>query len=99
MHFLHVGLSASDIDPEKVEEVLADAQSWLRYSSNCWVLWTDQSPQVWRQRIHDGLASTPLLLVCTLHPTERSGWLPKSSWVWFHDKVAEAQGTDVDPPV
>ena len=81
--FLHVGFNFQGkplID--ELKPTFDQAEDWLRYAPNCWILWTDQSPAVWNDRLRPFLRDDDNLFICGLDITRRQGWLPKSSWEW-----------------
>ena len=88
MHLLHVGIAkAGDLDQKKLEGVFNEAEDWLRYAANCWVLWTELSPREWCDRL-EGIVDKPSrqFLVCKLDIDVRAGWLSNTSWKWIQEK-------------
>ena len=89
MHLLHVGLGKPDLDAKKLVAVFNEADDWLRYGANCWLLWTDLSAREWCNRL-EGVLDKPdrRFLVCKLDIEERAGWLSDTSWKWIQARSA-----------
>jgi hypothetical protein len=82
--FLHVGFDAqvNKTDQIKALENTFDAAiDWLRYSANCWIVYTSQSPQTWTDRIRStpGVEDAAFLIVPILI-TEK--WGIEQQWIW-----------------
>lgn len=88
--FLHLAVNFKDKTPTsdvlgEIEEVLNKAEDWYRYAPNCWLIYTNQTPKTW----HERLKSIPWLadqryLILEVNLGERSGWLPKDTWNWLN---------------
>ena len=93
MHLLHVGLGGSgDQDVPKFEKVFDEAESWLRYTTNCWVLWTNLSARDWCNRLEAAVDKpNRRFLVCKLDAKERAGWLSDTEWKWIREKGPNAR--------
>ena len=88
MHLLHVGLgNPVGLDTQKLVAVFSEADDWLRYGANCWVLWTSLSAREWSDRLKE-VVDKPnrQFLVCKLDIEERAGWLSDTSWKWIQAK-------------
>ena len=89
MHLLHVGLGKPDLDAKKLAAVFNEAEDWLTYGANCWLLWTDLAAREWCNRL-EGVLDKPdrHFLVCKLDIEERAGWLSDTSWKWIQTRSA-----------
>ena len=87
MHILHVGFAdTAEPDTTKIEEIFNEADSWLRYATNCWLLWTDLSAGDWTGRLESVIEKEKRhFFICQLNMNDRSGWLQKATWDWIHD--------------
>jgi len=80
--------------PRSVNELVAhnqvqqvvNASDWLRLANNCWIVWTNESPEQWYQK----LAGLPLLkeasiliLKVDVSRNNRAGQLPDWAWEWL----------------
>ena len=80
---LHVGFNFNSAQTHALEQVFNQAPDWLRYAPNCWIIVTDESPEVWCDRIKPHLGKSDNVFVCELTLTNRQGWLPEASWEWI----------------
>ena len=81
---LHVGFNFHG--KPLVDELVStfdQAEDWLRYAPNCWILWTDQPASVWFDRLRPFLREKDNVFISGMDITHRQGWLPRSSWEWI----------------
>jgi hypothetical protein len=90
-HYLHISIAFSDHTMEtvannQVQQVINSAEDWLRYASNCWIVWTGESPEQWYKKII-GISllknASMLVLKVDLSPTNRYGQFPPWVWEWI----------------
>lgn len=72
----------------ELEPVFNKASDWLRYASNCWLVCTTSSPQVWMQRIKPHLEKGDQVFIVEVDLEKRSGWLNKWVWEWINKQVS-----------
>ena len=86
---LHIGFHYQlPMSDTKVLEgvVTAYAEDWIRYSSHCYLVWTQHEPDVWA----NALLAVPhvnqsLFLVLTVDLNRSlQGWLPRWIWEWVY---------------
>jgi hypothetical protein len=83
--FLHVAFnfrSGKDKVAE-MEPVFNKALDWYRYAFNCWILWSNSTPQQWHERIKPAVADDDTYFICEIDVNNRSGWLPQGAWDWL----------------
>src|SRR5258708_4051262 len=83
--FLHVGFSRpARVDVEQFSPVFDKASSWIRYATNCWILYTAISPEEWTARIRKipGMEKRNVF-VAEFHYDHASGNLPEWAWEWL----------------
>ena len=84
-HYLHIGFNFSaPIDRSIINKEFDSARDWIRYSPDCWILYTALSPSRWRQR----LLSVPEIkkhsfFICKIDIDESDGFLPNHVWKWI----------------
>lgn len=84
--FLHIAFHVADAATlEQLAPVFGNALDWMRYGSNCWIVWTTSSPQVWQARLKPHLPDSDYMLISTLDLSqdEYHGWLPQWAWDWI----------------
>ncbi len=59
------------------------AIDWIRYSSNCWIVWTTSEPVKWFERLKPKLGPKDHMLIVAIDLSCRQGWLPRSVWDWI----------------
>jgi hypothetical protein len=87
--YLHVAVAFGDhsiefIANNEVQKVINEANDWLRYASNCWIVWTSDTPQ----QLYQKLVAIPQLkqssvLVVKLDLSDRAGQFPPWIWEWI----------------
>jgi hypothetical protein len=75
------------VDRKKLDEVFEKATDWLKYAQNCWIVYSQQSADAWRNRLIrvPGMADANVF-ACELTPENYSGSLPQWMWDWFEEK-------------
>lgn len=83
--FFHVGFNFAG--PPKVKELegaFSASGDWLRYSNNCWVVWTERSALDIYNTLKPYLVDQDQFLILEVNTLERSGWLPEWIWNWIN---------------
>jgi len=82
--FLHVGFQFEGAPKiTEMKQVFERAKDWMRYAPNCWIIWTNESPETWFQRLKPQMGKGDTVLICAINLTERRGWLSKELWDWI----------------
>jgi hypothetical protein len=83
--FIHVGFVFSG--PEKPIDALgrtfAKALDWMRYSTECWILYSTTDTDTWRDRIRrtPGVLESDAFFVCDFD--NYSGYMHDWVWEWL----------------
>ena len=88
--FLHIGFhnfSETNEIIKALEKVFNGASDWARYAPNCWILWTNNTPEVWFKRI-EVVPELPknfgvLIAPIDLNREQRSGSTYDWMWKWI----------------
>jgi hypothetical protein len=87
--FLHISLTFNEGLP-KVQELEplfnALAPDWLRYSFNCWIVWTARPASDFLYALKAAIAPTDSVLIVKLDLSDRTGWQPQWIWDWMDRK-------------
>ena len=83
--FLHISF-ADPVDPKVVQSAFDKANDWMRYTANCWIVYTNSEPEKWFTRIREVLPEpkTQGFLILEVDVTERHGQLQEWIWEWIH---------------
>jgi hypothetical protein len=78
-----IGVGAST---DSFEAVFSKAKYWMRYSRNCWMIYSGADLEVWRDRIRkiNGMEKQSVFLL-EFHADEAAGYLPEWMWEKLHD--------------
>lgn len=76
---------------KEIEPVFDLSLSWVRYTPNCWIVWTTSSAQKWYDRLKSHLGIEDQVFICKLDLSERQGWLSKSVWKWLREDRSKGQ--------
>jgi len=86
--FLHIGFAWVGQPKTKALEPLFNrhALDWVRYASNCWIVWTNENPGSWFDRIKPHLGPNDQLLISELDRNigTSQGWMPAFIWDWIN---------------
>ena len=69
-----------------IQPIVNTADDWIKYSSNCWIVWTSKTAHEWYLQFQgvDALKPCSILAVgVDLSANNRSGQLPKWVWEWI----------------
>ena len=90
-HYLHLSFHfygpVSQQLVDKIAEAINSADDWLRYSNNCWILWTSHSPEDWYNRlilIPELKPHSIFIVRVDISPQNRSGQFPRWIWDWIN---------------
>jgi hypothetical protein len=98
--FLHIGINFRDEDSNlnrilEIERVLNQGSDWLRYAPNCWILYTNQNPTVWIEKIlaipFMQTEKRHFVFICELDWRNKAGLLSAGIWEWIN-REREASG-------
>lgn len=82
--YLHVFLKPhSGVTEEMVKEKMNLAIDWYKYADYCWVLKTTSEVTKWQTRLKPLVDPGGSLLILTVDPTKRQGWMAKGFWEWL----------------
>jgi len=82
--FLHISFGLQTIHKiKKLEPIFAEADDWIRYLPNCWIIWTTGDSTYWYNRLAPYLAAEDRLFICEINLTNRQGWLDQWIWEWM----------------
>ena len=84
--YLHLAIAfEGNPKTKEVQVVLDQATDWIRYAPNCWLMWTENSPEIWSQRIRKVLTDKEQFFICEV-TANREGWLYPETWGWINKK-------------
>jgi hypothetical protein len=87
--FLHISFTFNEGLP-KVQELEpifnALAPDWLRYSFNCWIVWTSRPASDFFYSLKPAIGQSDSFLIVKLDMTDRNGWQPSWVWEWMDRK-------------
>lgn len=82
--FLHIFIKPkSGITNDMVKEKMNLAVDWYKYADYCWVVKTTSDVAKWQTRLKPLVDPDGSLLILTINPSERQGWISKSFWNWL----------------
>lgn len=82
--FLHIFLRPkTGVTPAEVEKKMNLSIDWYKYSEYCWVVKTTSGVSKWQTRLKPLVDPDGALLILTIDPTQRQGWIAKSFWTWL----------------
>jgi hypothetical protein len=89
--FLHLGINFKTAGStserlNEIEAVLNNATDWLRYTPDCWLLYTGRSPATWNKILRDEIPwiTEQAYLICQVDTRQKAGWLQRSIWDWIN---------------
>jgi hypothetical protein len=87
--FLHISFTFNDGLP-KVQELEPVfnymAPDWLRYSQNCWIVWTARPASDFLYGLKPLIGASDSMLIVKLDMDDRNGWQPKWVLDWMDRK-------------
>ena len=87
--FLHVFIKPkSGVTVDMVKAKMNLAVDWYKYSDYCWVVKTTSDAAKWQTRLKPLVEPDGTLLILTIDPTKRQGWIAKGFWDWIKKNEA-----------
>jgi hypothetical protein len=86
--YLHVSFNFEK-RPAKEKELIPvfdQAQEWVRYAPNCWIIYTNETPETWASRFRKYLHADDTVFVCEINISNYFGWAEKLLWDWIAKK-------------
>jgi hypothetical protein len=87
--FLHISFAFNEGLP-KVRELEplfnALAPDWLRYSFNCWLVWTARPASDFLYALRAVIGASDSIMIVKLDLSDRTGWQPEWVWQWMDRK-------------
>lgn len=82
--FLHIFLKPkAGISDEMVKSKMDLSKDWYKYSDYCWVVKTTSDVDRWQTRLKPLVEPGGTLLILTIDPVKRQGWIARSFWDWL----------------
>lgn len=69
-----------------IQPVINEADDWVKYADNCWIVWSANTPQQWYEQFQpiEQLKSSSIFVVkLDLSPENRAGQFPQWVWDWI----------------
>jgi hypothetical protein len=81
------------VEPATVKTTLDAAKDWAKYAPNCWIIWTEQTPEYWYGKLKPLLHPEDLIFIVEINVPTRAGWIQKTIVEWFvRDRSAGRPG-------
>ncbi|MGH9480657.1 MAG: hypothetical protein ACRD1L_01080 [Terriglobales bacterium] len=86
MKLLNFCVNSATVDYAAMERALVPANDWLRHGFNSWLIYTDETAQVWSNRFDAALPTLRMAgyIVIEVDPTQYAGWMPSAIWEWVN---------------
>ncbi len=82
--FIHVFLNPkAGVSEEQIKKKMDLGIDWYKYSEHCWVVKTTSDVNKWQTRLKPLAEPDGTLLILTVDPTKRQGWIAKGFWGWL----------------
>ena len=86
--FLHIFIKPNlGVTDEMVKAKMNLAVDWYKYAGNCWVVKTTSDVAKWQIRLKPLVEPTGSLLILTIDPMQRQGWIAKGFWDWLKKNI------------
>jgi hypothetical protein len=86
--FLHIFVQPkAGVTEEMVKAKMNLAVDWYKYANHCWVVKTTSDVAKWQTRLKPLVEPDGTLLILTVDPTMRQGWIARSFWDWLKKNV------------
>ena len=87
MKFYHVYVKRKNgVSITNVQVVLNDATDWIRYSDQCWLIYSSINAREWHKQLSGFVKDEGELFIARLEIDDRQGWMAKSFWDWIRKK-------------
>ena len=85
--FYHVYVKRKNgVSITNVQDVLNDATDWIRYSDQCWLVYSSINARKWHEKLSGLAKNEGELFIARLEIDDRQGWMTKSFWDWIRKK-------------
>lgn len=85
--FLHVGfMFAGRPKVRDLEPAFVPLGDWIRYSTHCWILWTDKPVFEVYRHLAARLDQKDQILIAAIDPNDAIGFLSPWMWTWMQSK-------------
>jgi hypothetical protein len=87
--FLHISFTFNEGVPKVRElEPAFDylAPDWLRYSFNCWIVWSSRPASDFLYGLKPLIGTSDSMMIVKLDMSDRNGWEPQWVWDWIDKK-------------
>ncbi len=83
--YFHVGFNFQGKPPKdnELEEIFNQAQDWLRYAPTNWIIYTNESLEIWTNRLRSQLSDTYTILLFEIDLKRHRGWAPTMVVDWL----------------
>lgn len=83
--FIHVTFAwSAPKNTELVKPIFDPADDWIRYSPNCWILYTGNGPDWWYDRIRRHMVTSDRVFIFEINLKNKAGWLDQWVWDWLN---------------
>jgi hypothetical protein len=90
LRLVHVSFSFRGANPsiDEIEKAFARAHDWLRYDHRGWILYTNSSLTLWRQRLLrvPSIKDNATFLLTEMDLNGYAGYLDQAIWDWIESK-------------
>ena len=77
-------------DYGKLYETLKSSRHWCHYLESTWLIVTDESVEVWRDKLIAVMDENDRLLVADITNSQLTGLLPRKAWDWLNRSKSKA---------
>ena len=82
--FLHIFVKPKPgVTEDQVKKTMDLSLDWYKYSDYCWVVKTSSDVAKWQARLQGFAEKGGNLLILTIDPSKRQGWMAKAFWDWL----------------
>jgi hypothetical protein len=83
--FLHVTVAVTEppFKTRELELAFNNAEDWVRYSPNCWILRSDEGAETWLTRVRRAAGRNANVFIADIDTKKVTGFLPGTIWDWF----------------
>lgn len=85
--YFHIGIYFAEVTLDKELEYIFNNYSddWIRYASNCWIIYTKHTSEEILNLLRNYLSSRDQVLILEVVKNQQlSGWLPQWIWSWLN---------------
>lgn len=82
--FVHIFIKPkSGVTEEMVKKKMDLSIDWYKYSEYCWLVKTTSTVDKWQTRLKPLVEPDGTLLIMSVDPSKRQGWIAKGLWEWL----------------